>query len=55
MRESNTARTWNELADEEKELFDWVDLEPGETMSEWWDAYCEVCREEGSDPLDMKA
>lgn len=48
------ARGWDELTEAERELFDWVDLEDGETMADWWDTYCEVCREEGSDPLDME-
>lgn len=48
------ARGWDELSKAERELFDWVDLEDGETITDWWDAYCEACREEGSDPLDME-
>ena len=48
-------KSWEQLTDRERSLFDWIDLQEGETMSDWWDVYCEMCEEEGSDPLDMEA
>lgn len=48
-------KTWEQLTDGERALFDWVDLQDGETMDDWWAMYCEVCENEGTDPLDMEA
>ena len=37
---------WCQLPDNIKRSYDWVDLEPGETMAGWWEAYKEACKEE---------
>lgn len=45
---------WRDLTPSQKRFFeDFVDLDDGETMSDWWDTYCDMCREDHTDPLDM--
>ena len=40
-------RTWEQLSPEEREVYDFVDLEDGETMHDWWEAYCDSLEESG--------
>ena len=40
-------RAWDELDGGEKALYDWVDLEDGETMADWWEVYQDALEEDG--------
>ena len=41
-------RTWGELTPQEQALYDWVDLEPDETMERWWELANDLIEEDGS-------
>ena len=41
-------RTWGELTPQKRAEYDWVDLEPGETMGQWWELANDLIAEDGS-------
>ena len=45
---------WADLTPKQRRLFDWVDLQEGETMADWWEVWCDACASDHTDPLDME-
>ena len=45
---------WANLTPKQRHLFDWVDLQDGETMADWWEVWCDACASDHTDPLDME-
>ena len=41
--------TWEQLSAEERALYDWVDLEDGETMHDWLEVYQDAIEEDGEE------
>lgn len=41
-------RKWSELTPQEQAEWDWVDLEPGETMDQWWELANDLIEADGS-------
>lgn len=53
MRRSEMPR-WRELTKRQRQFFDWVDLQDGETMADWWETWCDACAEDRTSPLDLE-